>query len=154
MRFDLMGWPSWAIGPLAVVVVSALPLAVFALENSRDEKRLECRAADFFKKEKRYVSVFMTEDTQIRWYLPAIISVCKSQDKMKEYRRIDTVYWQDGAHIDFEDCLLDGNFIGDCTDDQGRHWRAKVFAKITDEIPKEYNYPENYIPNIRALLRE
>lgn len=28
-----MGWPSWATGPLAIVVVSALPLAVFALRR-------------------------------------------------------------------------------------------------------------------------
>lgn len=154
MRFDPKGRPRRVIGPLAIVLTAAIAFRVSALESSRDEKRLVCRAEDFSKKEKRFVSLFTTEDLRTRWYLPAIVTVCISQDETQAYRRIDTVYWQDGAHIDFEDCMLYGNFVGDCRDDQGRRWRAKVFAKITDEMPKELHYPENSIPSIRALLRE
>jgi hypothetical protein len=145
------------MGPLASVMVSALASGGFALPNSTGTACPEWRENDSLRKEKRYVSIYITEDPGTRWHLPAIVSVRAVQDEscaIRDYRRVDTVYWQDGAHTDFAGCLLLGNFFGDCTDDQGRRWRVKVFAKTSDEIPREYNYPESSIPSVRRLLGE
>jgi hypothetical protein len=166
-----MGWPRWATGPLSIIVVSALVFggsAFLSLLNSRGKIHPEYRAEDsprrqmcpikeYRHKEKRYVSVYTKESDSLRWKLPAIVTFRRIQDEFcttKEYRYLETVFWQDGGHTDFKDCALFENLIGDCVDEQGRPWRAKVFAKTTDEVPTEYDYPQGSIPNVRAQLRE
>lgn len=156
MRLDPKGWPRWVRGPLSIVVHSALISGGLAFAAEALKKEI-CTIKEHRQNERRYVSIFTKEDPLTRWRLPAIVSVRKIQDELcttNVYRHIDTVYWPDGAQMDFEDCLFLGNLVGDCVDEQGHHWRVKVFAKTTDEIPQEHNYPESSIPNIRRLWGE
>ena len=137
MKIASKDWPRWVAGPLSIIVFSAIVFggsAFLVFLNSRDRTNPEYRAENSLKqeicivkeyrhKEKRYVSVFTKESDRIRWKLPAIVTARKIQDEfctIKEYRHIDTVYWPDGGHTDFKDCLLIGNIIADCVDEQGR----------------------------------
>jgi hypothetical protein len=143
-----------ATGPLAIAVVSVLVTGGSAFAGDTLKKEV-CTANEHRHHEKRYVSVFIKEDPLKRWKLPAVVShrtIRVESCTTQSYRQIDTVYWPDGGHTDFADCLFVENLVGDCVDEQGRHWRTKVFAKGIDEIPKEHDYPESALPEIRALF--